>query len=196
MRILSIQYIRALAALMVVIFHLILQLDKMNFRGPHSEWLSSGVDLFFVVSGFIMWWTTDNRDMTPTQFLQRRIMKSFLIYWAISSFYVFILLVSPGLMQSGALDFRHVVASFFFLPYPHPVSDQIWPLVPPGWTLNYEMFFYVIFAISLCLPQGPRLASLCAILVGLVAIGSVLDQVQSPDSSTLQACCSSSCTAF
>lgn len=160
---------------MVVVFHLILQLDKMDFAAPESEWLSSGVDLFFVVSGFIMWWTTDNRDMTPMQFMQRRIHRIVPIYWAISSVYVAILLFLPALMQSGALDTRHVVASFFFLPYPHPVLGDIWPLVPPGWTLNYEMFFYVIFAISLALPQGSRLASLCAILVGLVAIGNVLD---------------------
>jgi len=53
----SIQYLRGIAALMVAIFHLAPQIERMHLPRPPAGWLMSGVDIFFVISGFIMWWT-------------------------------------------------------------------------------------------------------------------------------------------
>ena len=176
MQIISIQYLRAIAALMVVLFHLHPQLERMGLRAWPGEWLSSGVDIFFVVSGFIMWWTTRTGDISPGDFMRRRIHRVVPVYWALSAVYVAVLLLAPRLMQSGELVLPHAVASFLFIPALHPVTGYMMPLVTPGWTLNYEMFFYVVFAFCLMLRDlRARLAAVSAALIGLATAGVVFD---------------------
>lgn len=171
MRINSIQYLRAAAALMVVVYHLQPQLDRMGVRDLPLDWLIAGVDIFFVVSGFIMWWTTRSGSVSPGDFARRRIHRIVPVYWALSVFYVVVLLVAPRLMQTGAFDPAHVAASFLFIPWPHPTVGYMMPLVTPGWTLNYEMFFYAIFALALFAPRGRQLAFVTGFLVTLAAVG-------------------------
>ncbi len=68
----QLQYLRAIAALMVVYFHAILQLaeGQSRSRAPNGFiYGETGVDIFFVLSGFVMWLTTSGREMTPGRFL-------------------------------------------------------------------------------------------------------------------------------
>ena len=67
MEILSIQYLRGCAALMIVFYHLDLQLNRVGYEGYWPNFLSAGVDVFFVISGFIMWITTA-KGMTTLEF--------------------------------------------------------------------------------------------------------------------------------
>lgn len=129
---------------MVVVYHLKPQLERMNASLLPADWLSAGVDLFFVISGFIMWWTTSGIEITPGRFMLKRVHRIVPLYWAVTGFYVVVLLVAPRFMQTGALDPAHAIASFLFIPWQHPVLAPAYPLVTPGWTLNYEMFFYVV----------------------------------------------------
>lgn len=174
MRLLNIQYFRALAALMVVVYHLQPQLERMGYTVLPASWLMAGVDIFFVISGFIMWWTTPGDRMTPGIFMRRRILRIVPLYWAFTALFVFVLLVAPKLMQSGAFDLPHAIASFFFFPYPHPVTGGAFPVVSPGWTLNFEMYFYVIFALCLFLPRPRRFVALISGMLGMVVLGAVL----------------------
>lgn len=184
MSILSIQYLRGIAALMVVVYHLRPQLERMGASLPGGDWLSAGVDLFFVISGFIMWWTTCDSRIGPGRFMLKRIHRIVPLYWAITTLYVVVLLVAPGAMQTGALDPVHALASYFFIPWQHPVLPAIFPLVTPGWTLNYEMFFYLVFALCLLIPaEGAarerglraRVGALALALGALVLAGALLD---------------------
>lgn len=174
MQLVTIQYLRAVAALMVVIYHLQPQLQRMEGFWQPGYWMMSGVDIFFVISGFIMWWTTRDAEIRPGRFMKRRILRIVPIYWALTLLYVVVLLVAPSLMQTGGLDLRHAISSFLFIPAIHPVLGEPLPLVTPGWTLNYEMFFYVIFALCLLLPRQVQHYAITAALVGLVAIGFIL----------------------
>ena len=58
------------------------------------------------------------------------------------------------------------MASLLFIPWQHPQVGAMLPLLIPGWTLNYEMAFYVMFAASLALPKSIRLWALLALLAG------------------------------
>jgi peptidoglycan/LPS O-acetylase OafA/YrhL len=174
MQVVTIQYARAVAALMVVVFHLRPQLERMGHDLSGVDWLASGVDVFFVISGFIMWWTTRDADQTPSAFVRRRLLRIVPLYWAVTTFYVFVLFFAPHLMQTGALDPYHAVSSYFFLPYPHPVLGDLQPLVTPGWTLNFEMFFYLVFAAMLLVARSRRIAALAAVLIGLVLLGRLI----------------------
>jgi len=169
MEVVSIQYLRGCAALMVVLFHLALQLHRVGYQGYWPHFLDAGVDIFFVISGFIMWITTA-KGMTTLEFYRRRILRIVPLYWLLTSVVLATLIAYPSVVQSGRFDMLHVLGSYLFFPVVHPVDGGIAPLLIPGWTLNYEMFFYAIFGVSLILPTLPRLILVSTVLYGLAAI--------------------------
>ena len=144
----SIQYLRGIAALMVVLLHVRVQLGRMGYGGYWPEFLMAGVDIFFVISGFIMWVTTFDGSTTPWQFLFRRFVRIIPVYWLLTTTTVAVMLVAPSAVQSGRFDSIHVLSSYLFIPTVHPLTGMMEPVLIPGWTLNYEMFFYIIFEIG------------------------------------------------
>ena len=159
----SIQYLRGLAAFGVLVFHAVERAGQSFGTG------AAGVDVFFVISGFIMWVVTSGRPTSPVEFLQRRVERIVPLYWGLTLITAAAAIAVPALfpaMQPGA---GHVLKSLFFVPHADP-TGLIAPLVVPGWTLNYEMFFYVLFAAVLFAPARLRPLILTAVLVSLVAI--------------------------
>jgi exopolysaccharide production protein ExoZ len=170
----SIQYLRGIAALMVVYHHADFQLLKASGEAqlPLSSLGAAGVDIFFVISGFIMWVTTQNAAVTPTQFLYRRIVRIVPLYWAITLLVLTLTFVAPQLLSSTSFDPDHAIFSLLFIPAAHPVlSDHILPFFIQGWTLNYEMFFYLIFALAIWKAGQYRLAAIACVLTGLSIAG-------------------------
>lgn len=152
----SIQVLRAIAALAVVFFHL----------SPSSWTLgAAGVDLFFVISGFIMGLVGLNDS--PSSFMSKRIIRIVPLYWAVTLAMCAVSLV-PGLFANFTFDLPRLLMSLFFIPFEDP-QGKIWPLIIVGWTLNYEMFFYVLFAIGLWL--GRPIVATLLIICALVAAG-------------------------
>ncbi|WP_165799674.1 acyltransferase family protein [Sphingomonas oleivorans] len=150
---LSIQYLRGVAALMVVAYHALHQFSAGRQLGP-AEMLQGGVDIFFVISGFIMWRTTERERLRPALFLRRRLIRIVPLYWTVTSLTVALMLLMPRLAQSLRLDPLHLIASYLFLPWPNPTPGMgLEPLIVPGWTLNYEMSFYLLFAAALFAPR-------------------------------------------
>ncbi len=163
----GIQYLRALAALAVVLFH------AAERTGHHFAIGAAGVDVFFVISGFIMWVISDRRPVAPLAFLGERLRRIAPVYWLATM--VMIGGGIAGLFPNLVLSLDHVVASLLFVPARSPSSGEIWPVLVQGWTLNFEMFFYVVFAASLILPRHRRLSVMAAIFVSLVLLGLAID---------------------
>src|SRR5205807_1003674 len=118
----GIQMLRGLAAIMVVFAHIHPQLE--HFGGPMLSWLSiggSGVDIFFVISGFIIWMTSQSPQMTAKDFLMRRAIRIVPLYWFATAVLASVALLAPAVMSSTKFDLAHVLASFAFVPYRHPV---------------------------------------------------------------------------
>ncbi len=166
-----IQALRGIAAFMIVIVHLTVQTDRLGFPPVNTERLASGVDIFFIISGFIMWVTTARRpSRTARQFYRDRIARIVPLYWLITAFMVIVLLAAPRLLQTAVFDTGHVLASFLFFPVPNPANGFYAPLLIPGWTLNYEMFFYLLFGIAIALSaQRLRIRGLL-ILIALASM--------------------------
>ena len=162
----GIQYLRAVAAIAVVLFH---AAEKM---GGHFAIGAAGVDVFFVISGFIMWVITARRPVTPLKFLSDRIVRIVPIYWLATMVMVAGALV--GLFPNLELTAGHVVASLLFVPMRSPSSGEIWPVLVQGWTLNFEMFFYLVFALALLLPRARQLAAVGVVLAALTIAGAFL----------------------
>ncbi|HEX5422880.1 MAG TPA: acyltransferase [Candidatus Acidoferrales bacterium] len=170
-KLLSIQYLRGAAALSIVVYHAFTQLHRLGFRGENPDILLAGLDIFFVISGFIMWYTTFSRDIGPREFLQNRIVRIVPLYWAITSLYLFIFVAHPEWLQSTQFEFWYVAKSYLFIPAQSPAVPQImWPLVVPGWSLNYEMFFYGLFAFTLFFAPQTRPGLLSAVLIFFICL--------------------------
>ncbi|MGF6258866.1 acyltransferase family protein [Ensifer sp. LBL] len=163
----GIQYLRAVAALGVVIFH------AAERTGHHFAIGAAGVDVFFVISGFIMWVISERRPVSPLAFLRDRVQRIAPIYWLATA--VMVIGGLAGLFPNLVLSNGHVLSSLLFIPVRSPSSGEIWPVLVQGWTLNYEMFFYAVFALTLLLPRSRRLLAIAGCFSALVAIGFAVD---------------------
>lgn len=175
----QLQYLRAIAALMVVYFHAILQLAKVNPAIDATSFIygETGVDIFFVLSGFVMWLTTSGRNMTPVDFARKRVKRIVPLYWLATLFSAAVALIAPSLLKSTAFDLPHLMASLLFVPWINPVDPtMIAPLIVPGWTLNYEMFFYFVFALLLPIREDYRLPALFGAFAAILIVCHLLPE--------------------
>ncbi|WP_420381637.1 acyltransferase family protein [Novosphingobium sp.] len=151
----ALQVLRAVAALAVVVFH-------CHWTGVASF----GVELFFVISGFVI---CHAAAQDPRHFLLKRIARVVPLYWLATLGVFALATVAPSLLSSTQVSGLNLVRSLVFWPYLR--ADGAWmPLLFLGWTLNYEAFFYVVFA--LCLGVSARLAPYLA-TAALVLIASL-----------------------
>ncbi|WP_310339831.1 acyltransferase [Rhodoferax saidenbachensis] len=172
----NVQYLRAIAALMVVWVHARDQFDWLKIQFPSGAG-AAGVDLFFVISGFIMVYTTYGKKISPLDFMLRRIERIAPLYWAATLAILCVAAVAPALLKSTVLSGPHILASLAFLPMLSPAfPNNYWPLHIPGWTLNYEMAFYLLFSVSLLAHGVWRIVLLGICLVGVV-IGGIFWQL-------------------
>ena len=169
-----IQHLRAVAAIGVALHHSIAQVYGNNGHA-YGRLGAAGVDLFFVISGFIMWVTAISRDEAPARFALKRLLRIVPLYWLVTTLVLAIVLIKPQLMRSASFDAAHAVASYLFIAWPHPkFPGMFWPVVVPGWTLDYEMFFYAIVSVSLAFALRWRSLIICAVLIALTLLGTTL----------------------
>lgn len=179
----SIQYLRFIAALMVVLFHATQSLHRDFGSEAIPSFLQGarGVDIFFVISGFIIVYVSRSATYDGRAFLARRFARVAPPYYLASAVMLAIALISPEVLNSTILTWPHTVASFFFIPWDNPATNGTFPLLQVGWTLNAEMQFYAIFAAVFFLPIIPRaIAASCAIF-SLVLVGFLV----APEDKTL-----------
>jgi len=158
-KLLSVQALRGIAALLVVVFHL----DAMFREGaPRSQDFGAfyargfaGVDMFFVISGFIMVYVT--RDIIPGlkaagRFLYSRITRIYPLWWVFALLmmtYFYTAYGAPAAPDkvTGNAVLPYIVKSLLLVPQTHD------PVLGVGWTLIHEMLFYILFAAGLLLPR-------------------------------------------
>ena len=166
MRLDAIQALRALAAYLVLFFHL--HGNEVIRAGLHGQEHDSllggalangfaGVDLFFVISGFIMVYVTMDRPSglaTMRDFILARAFRIYPAWWLFLGFLMLFLFVETGIgwdaaalkdtSQSGP---EHLLKSVFLFP------QESLPVLNVGWTLVHELYFYLVFAGLLLLPR-------------------------------------------
>src|ERR1700712_2912253 len=105
----QLQYLRAIAALMVVYFHAVLQVAKLDPQYDTQMHLfgETGVDIFFILSGFVMWLTTSGREISPTDFYKRRIKRIVPLYWLATLFSAAVAVVAPSILESTVFHIPH-----------------------------------------------------------------------------------------
>lgn len=158
----SIQMLRALAALMVLGLHL-----GVAFGLGPMESLNRGVELFFFISGFVMYISTVSRPggaAAAGQFFRRRFMRIVPIYWIFLSAYI--VEVYPGLRGGVTLPDAGAVAGAFLLWLPRTG----WPLLTVSWTLTFELFFYFSLGLAIVARRSVLWVAPPLVIMGLCAV--------------------------
>lgn len=168
---LNIQALRALAAIMVVLVHL-QTLATLAGLGPNAfTFGNGGVDLFFVISGFIMVFTTGRRPMGPITFMAARVRRIAPLYWSATLAIFLAALAAPRLFEGTQANLHNLVASLLFIPDAR-ADGTFRPIVFVGWTLNYEMAFYALFSAGLLLRRRVHgVIAVCLVLTALAVWG-------------------------
>ena len=160
----SIQSLRALAALMVLGFHLS-QWTGFDFRIGQA-----GVDLFFVISGVVMWRSTSERSGGSGAFQAARAVRILPPYWIATGGLLALELLAPDTLDHLHPEAGHIALSLLLIPHLDP-EGLPFPFLSQGWTLAYEAVFYGLIAIGLLLAPARRLTFLTTALVILALAG-------------------------
>ena len=150
-KVINIQALRGVAAMMVLFAHLQGHSNQASLaQAPGASFWNighAGVDLFFIISGFVMATATAGtftRSGEPWRFLQRRVLRIYPLYWLFTLIVLPIYLFWPQLIHS-AVRAEHVSIWRALLLIPQSCA----PLIAQAWTLIHEMYFYIIFAMLL-----------------------------------------------
>ncbi len=166
----SVQVLRGLAVLLVLLRHILVMESKYGrgevLLGDFFKIGDAGVDLFFVISGFVMVTVTARifqKKGAVASFLYKRAARIYPLYWLYSLVILAVFLKFPQMVNSGQGNRVDLLASFTLLPQP------MMPLLLQGWTLTFELYFYLVFAFTLLAPLRllPRFLGLWAVVVAI-----------------------------
>jgi len=168
MKLVSVQLLRAIAAWMVV-FHHYMQLGHGDQYASSVgkffiDYGSFGIDIFFVVSGFIMFYTISLKDYSVRSFLVGRIFRIVPAYWFATLTLLLAALIYQASFSWTDWTLESLALSLLFIPNENPSGIGTYPFLTVGWTLNIEMFFYAM--LGLCLTFGhPKQFLICGMLL-------------------------------
>ncbi|WP_370599935.1 acyltransferase family protein [Pseudomonas nitroreducens] len=170
MKLRSLELLRGLAALWVVLYHIqgVYNPDNYNWQGPIADFIAvghSGVDLFFVISGFVIAWTSflkPTPSRSPVQFAIRRFFRVAPLYWLATILWAFV--------YPEGVTLERLARSLAFMPtdiWPTPFYG--FPVLYVGWSLNYEIYFYgiVLLLLVLRLDIASLIAAMAVMLIGV-----------------------------
>lgn len=162
----SIQYMRGVAALLVVYAHAAGNwISRFDLSLNREIWLlpgEIGVWVFFAISGFIIDRSSGRLSGATgaIEFAKRRFIRVVPLYWFFTVVYT-----AKLFMQGKGPSLSEFLLSVGFVPYLN--ADGFFrPIHQVGWTLNYEVYFYFLFGLSICFFSGVgRIVFVCALLM-------------------------------
>lgn len=169
----NLQVLRAFAAILVVLYHTAEVAAMYGFQPNLFQQLRSfgaaGVDLFFVLSGFLMVLVQHRSPRSAADFLRSRILRIVPPYWFVTIVWCVFLLLLPQVFRESRFETEHALSSLLFISaavgYPFPV-------VKPGWSLEFEMLFYALFAVGIQLvPKRVPVFVAAVLAIGIAGFG-------------------------
>lgn len=156
-RLASLQILRALAAWTVVFHHYVqiflgptLATGIAGFFWQHG---ALGVDVFFVLSGFVMCLVVQGSKKGPVAFMVDRVFRLAPAYWFLSAVVIAGIYLFPTGFSATDFTAATLLQSALFIPSKNPVIPGMYPVLTVGWTLNFEMFFYAALACCMALSK-------------------------------------------
>lgn len=167
----GLQLLRGLAALMIVFLHL--GVAEARYGSDGWRFLegfrvgAAGVDIFFVISGFVMMLVVKNKQTSPVLFLKNRLSRIYPNYWFYFLLVVLVWLVQPGWVNSSLPGTPDFLNSFLLTPSSGP------PVISVAWTLEFEIFFYLVFTLFLWISRQHLAPLLAGTFIALVLVGAI-----------------------
>ena len=173
----NIQILRFVAAAMVLFSHLNNELSKFpamagDYIRFQPVWWPGGVDIFFVISGFIMYYIAFDmfgRPGASVDFMQRRLVRLLPPYWFFTTLTLAAMLIVPRYMTLSEILPTQVLGSYLFMPALN-AQGRPFPVLVLGWTLEFEMLFYAFFAIGLCFRRIIGIAIVAILILATSAL--------------------------
>lgn len=152
-KIADVQYLRGLAVVLVVLAHI--HQSNVNYMAPgllgeFAYFGFAGVDLFFVISGFIIHWLYREHSRPDAAYFLKRLNRIYPLYWVFSLIALAGYFVMGDALTSNVQDLD-LLASAILAP------SRLLPVLQVGWTLTHEIYFYLAYGLVLFLPRGLRL---------------------------------------
>ena len=168
----NLQGLRAFAAINVVYFHTLVISPQFGWApqmaSVFSGWGANGVDIFFVISGFIMFHTQYNDKRSVRSFLISRVIRIVPLYWLVTT--VSVLTFAENAGEVVPLD-EWVVRAVLSYGFISQFVLDLPPIVRVGWTLEFEMLFYLVFGLALVFARWSIILSVVvACLIGLIVL--------------------------
>lgn len=151
----SVQSLRGIAALFVLMQHICF-IERGSF----------GVDIFFLISGFIMMYVTQK---DTGHFIVKRAIRIIPLYYVMTFVSYAALLVMPSLFEQTTADPVNLLKSLLFIPFSMGGVTQ--PILRVGWTVNYEVLFYLLFLLAMKLSHKYRAVICAGFIIALVVAG-------------------------
>jgi peptidoglycan/LPS O-acetylase OafA/YrhL len=178
MRFESIQLLRFLAAFMVVITHATFYVGtRIDHSFPLWNSGAQGVNLFFVISGFVMFLTSRpliGRPHAFRHFMLSRLIRIAPLYWLLNILKIIQILTVPALAFANP-TVSNVLFSMFFIPSRN-ADGAIETFYGVGWTLNFEMAFYLVVAVALVLR-----APIISLVAMVILVGAALSIIRTDE---------------
>ncbi|MFT7432999.1 MAG: exopolysaccharide production protein ExoZ [Alphaproteobacteria bacterium] len=170
----NLQLLRFIAAFMIVLTHIILFGNRKYGLDLPSLFdaeliLRIGVDIFFVISGFIMTFTTKYKPVSIKDFLYNRFTRVYPVYWIICLALLPILILKPEWINASSSVPPSFWHSFFLFP------TEGAPLLMVAWTLEFEMFFYIIFALTMFMGHRKQITAITILFFLSFTLGEHLN---------------------
>lgn len=162
-KIVSIHYLRGVAALLVVAYHN--KTSGYETLGNHNifEFLfrggAFGVDLFFIISGFIIAYST--QENTKNNILAFTLKRFFRIYPVLFFTLTLYIIINP------AYSFEEILKSYLLINRDYNKAAPFfgYNVLFPAWSLSYEIYFYILFSIAMGLCHQKRILIASALLI-------------------------------
>jgi len=161
----SIQIMRGIAAMLVVLLHISIKGGQYG-NGALSGFITggAGVDLFFIISGYIMCVSTIGRHFSYNEFMLHRIRRIIPLYWLSTTIGLIIFFIWPQIVNTSGGE-TSIWASYTLFPNGKRYLNS------NGWTLSYEFLFYILFGILIHKGTYKAIQLSSVILMVLVAAG-------------------------
>ena len=163
-----IQVLRLLGSASITVYH-------SGIAGEHGFW---AVDLFFVISGFILMYSTEPKEpvmleepVSAGRFLKKRLVRVVPLYWIMTLFMYLLISVMPSLSIMSEAKLPDLIRSLLFIPFENS-RGYCAPILSLGWTLQYEILLYLLFAVSMSINFRKRGWICSGMILALVLAGT------------------------
>ncbi|KJD34624.1 hypothetical protein PK35_02260 [Tamlana nanhaiensis] len=173
-KLIGLQILRGMAAWLVVLHHI--NQVYYNYNPPFQllsifNFGNFGVDIFFVLSGFIMYYSVKNNSQGGIVFLIDRCFRIFPVYWVMTALLLISKIILPANAYGTSFTFESLIKSLFLIPHANPSGFGFFPFLAVGWTLVYEMVFYITLSFALMIYQKGALIISSLFLLILLLFG-------------------------